>query len=160
MSLEYTVSLWVTPVPFPLHFAAHCWLVISDSKTRHRFEVWAPLWVTGDSTVIVDALKPEEGFRTSFFYSLKNPYKKSIPRKIHTVQGTAGSVAHELYDFIKASEQTYPARHRYNMVFGSNSNTYIAWILQHFPTAGFQLPWNAFGKNYKLPQLHHSQLNK
>jgi len=42
-----------------------------------------------------------------------------------------------------------PFRNEYKIYPGPNSNTFIQWVLNHFPNSGLKLPRNAFGKNYR-----------
>lgn len=69
-------------------------------------------------------------------------WKGKIYKKIE------GPLAEKMISFVKKSTKNYPYLKRYNFI-GPNSNTYIQWILDNFPEAKTNLPWNAFGKNYK-----------
>ncbi|MEA2701869.1 MAG: hypothetical protein QOE22_578 [Candidatus Parcubacteria bacterium] len=48
---------------------------------------------------------------------------------------------------IEESSTTYPNKDTYSFT-GPNSNTYIQWILDQFPEAHMNLPWNSFGKSW------------
>lgn len=150
---EYTVSLWVTKMPFPLQFTVHAWFVLEHGGVVDRYEVWATFGRFEETTVFVNAIAPHEGFRSSFFDSIQNPKKKSLPWKVGEISGTEGSVANDMYHFIKRTPATYPALKRYRMIPGPNSNTYVAWVLSHFDSS-LRLPWNAFGKGYKLDKTN------
>ncbi len=52
-----------------------------------------------------------------------------------------------MIDFIKTSKTNYPYSKNYSAL--KNSNTYVQWILNHFPETGISLPMNALGKNTK-----------
>lgn len=148
MDTSYTVSLWSSKMPFPLHFAEHVWFVISSGDTTDRFEVWAPLWVKGYNTVICNAMEPTGGFRRSYFDHPTHPKNAWKAVCLGTVSGPVDSSAHDLYKLIKHSENTYPYPDKYRLWPGPNSNTYVGWVLNHFRALPLPIPWNAFGKNY------------
>jgi hypothetical protein len=76
---------------------------------------------------------------------LKDRFRSEI---ISYVEGGKGSIADKMIKFIEKSEKSYPFTKRYTVIPGPNSNTFIQWIINHFPESGFRLPWNAFGKGY------------
>ena len=57
-------------------------------------------------------------------------------------------MAKEMIDFIKMSRENYPYVQKY-VSSGTNSSTYVQWVLNHFDEIGTELPWNAIGKNAK-----------
>jgi hypothetical protein len=149
----YYVSLHSTPMPWPLSLAVHLWFVIEHGGIKERVEVWAPVYVIEDTTVIVDALPPYMGFRRSYFDSVENPKRVGLVRKIAEYSGNGESVAAKLYAKIKAAREEYPYKNQYKMWPGPNSNTFVAWVVAGMPELEKQLPSNAFGKNYKLPKI-------
>ncbi len=36
----YTVTVYATPMSFPLNFTIHSWIEISDSTTTDRYDLW------------------------------------------------------------------------------------------------------------------------
>jgi hypothetical protein len=59
-----------------------------------------------------------------------------------------GDLAKKMISFVKTTPKTYPYLKRY-VLSGPNSNTYVQWVLDHFPETKARLPWNSFGKGYK-----------
>lgn len=112
----------------------------------------APIFVTGDNLVVYNAMKPHQGFRTSFFDGIYEPKKAWPGRHCGLVSGGTESPACKLFQVIKESGQTYPYREHYKFWPGPNSNTFVAWVLAQVPEVQFDLPRNAIGKNYSLPQ--------
>lgn len=149
-SNAYKVSLYSTPMPFPLNFAVHTWFVVEYAGNVDRYEVWATLGRYGDKTVYKNAIEPTAGFRTSFFDSLENPKKVGVSTLLGSTQGESQERAGQMYRCIVDSLHTYPALHTYRMWPGPNSNTYTQWILNQFPDFLCTLEWNAVGKNYPL----------
>jgi Protein of unknown function (DUF3750) len=146
---EYIVSIWITPMPWPLSFAVHAWFVCEHGNVRDRVEVWAPVWVKqGSSTIVKNALDPEMGFRKSYLQSVSNPRKRGKATKYEEIRGYEGSIAYELYQCIMQSERYYPYTKSYRMWPGPNSNTFVSWVLSRFTQLSVRLPWNAFGKGY------------
>jgi len=60
-----------------------------------------------------------------------------------------GSEAQMMIEFIERSPNVYPHCEMYRFR-GPNSNTYVQWVIDNFPNSGLQLPFNAFGKGYKV----------
>ena len=63
------------------------------------------------------------------------------------VEGDEQSLAGQMAGLIESSPQEYPYCDTYSLK-GPNSNSYVQWVLNHFPHSGLRLPWNCFGKNY------------
>lgn len=138
-------------MPWPLSIGVHAWFVISDGETTDRLEVWAPIWVKGDNTVIKNAMAPKEGFRRFYFERPTKPLFMHPIHEIFSIDGEVDSLAFKLYKVVENSSSHYPYRRKYRMIPGPNSNTYVAWVLQQVPEIDFELPWRAFGRNFHLP---------
>lgn len=147
----YRVTLCATSMPWPLSFAEHLWFVTEHGGVATRIEVWAPLWVKGETTVLENALPPFEGFRTSFLHSIKNPRRRSQVRRLAVYEGGQGSVAAQLSRVLRTAKTRYPYRYRYRLWPGPNSNTFVAWVLAQVPEVNVTLPRQAVGKSYPLP---------
>ena len=53
-----------------------------------------------------------------------------------------------MYDFIENSDKKYKYRNNY-FVTGPNCNTYVKWVLNHFPEFNIKLSWRFIGRRYK-----------
>jgi len=141
--MKYQVSLYTCPGNLPFAFATHPWFVVNNNGVISRYEVL----FRGDKEsrhLHKDFLKPFTGigmfpYINKFFWPA---------RLITTVEGDEGSLVHHLTEYIEASVNDYLYRNTYALT-GPNSNTYVQWVLNHFPEFKVKLPWNAFGKNYK-----------
>ncbi len=69
---------------------------------------------------------------------------------LRCIEGDEKSLAAQMVEFIEQSDKIYPYSQTYSLI-GPNSNTYVQWILNHFPQSNMRLPWNALGKN-KMPK--------
>lgn len=76
------------------------------------------------------------------------PYIRLFYWKSKLLRIAEGKKAEDLARFIENSPKTYPYCENFSLI-GPNSNTYIQWVIDHFPQTCFKLPWNAFGKDYK-----------
>ncbi len=142
----YQVFLLAAALPIPLNFAVHGWFVIQHQGKAERWEFGR----FNDSPhpnkigVLKDFMAPTSGMR-------KYPWKTRKGTKtilIDSIAGPKDSLAHKMYNFIQKETPLYPLRNRYTLT-GPNSNTYIQWVINHFPESTFKLPFNAFGKNYR-----------
>ena len=64
-------------------------------------------------------------------------------------EGDENSVAKKMALHIENSKNIYPYCNYYRLS-GPNSNTFAQWVLNNFPEFKVKLPWNSFGKNYKM----------
>ena len=141
----YQIHFFTCPAHKPFHFAVHPWVVtVHDGKVT-RWEVIHKK-IEGKERygyVYKNFYPPTQGIR-------KRPGSKEFwkAKRIASLSGGKGSLAEKMYTFIEEKSPHYPHREQYRLFPGPNSNTYIAWVLKHFPEAKVQLPWNAFGKNF------------
>lgn len=139
----YQVFLLKCPASLPLSFGIHSWFVVNQKGVISRWEV------------TFDARKRELSWghlNKNLFPSFSGigviPF---LDRPSWTgtllgfVQGSEGSMAERMSEFIIHSQENYSLCHRY-FITGPNSNTYTQWILKHFPEFPARLPGNAFGK--------------
>ena len=68
---------------------------------------------------------------------------------LYYIEGDEYSVAKNIYNFIEKSKDNYPYVDKY-FPWGPNSNTFVQWVLNHFPDFNIKLPWNCFGKKCKI----------
>jgi hypothetical protein len=153
----YQVFLLTCPATFPFSFAVHPWLVINRKGAVDRFGFGRGVGATRYEVLFGTKLShkswghlhqnlaaPSQGIAVFPFHS---PFFWGSTVRGY-VEGGEGSVAERMADFIDSSKETYPYNDTYAFT-GPNSNTYVQWVLDHFPESGMRLPWNAFGKGYK-----------
>lgn len=152
----YSVAVYSSKMPLPLSFAEHVWFVISDEKTTDRIEVWAPIWVRSQNTVVVNAMPLYQGFRTTFLDSSTKPRSAFRAKELFRISGESNSSAHKLYKIIKNADELYPCKNTYRLYPGPNSNTFVTWALSHVPEITFKLPKSAIGAKFTFAnsQLH------
>lgn len=140
---DYQVFLFCCPANIPCNIAMHPWFICNEKGKISRWEVL----FKGENKnhLFQNAFSPFEGIDML-------PFSKRFCWKAKLAGQTKGDLAKRMIDFIKASPENYPHSHKYSLL-GPNSNTYIQWILDHFPEFKTKLPWNAFGKNHKKGQL-------
>lgn len=145
----YQVFLFGSFCRFPVTFiGTHNWFVINKKGTLGRWEILiekncckAQSW----GHLHVNAKGPFESFG---FIKTKGPSFWKV-RLLGKIEGGEGSLAQKMIEFIEKTPETYPFCYQYFLT-GHNSNTYIQWVLNHFPEFPAKLPFNAFGKGYKV----------
>lgn len=147
---RFQVFLFASPIPVPFHFAVHAWFVINRMGEVHRWEFgkFRNSPHPGGIGILKDFLAPTDGMN-------RYPWK-SKPRHdaylLDFVEGDKKSVAAAMTSFIHAQSGSYPYRNRYSYL-GPNSNTYVQWVLNHYPESGLKLPHKAIGKSYSLQEV-------
>lgn len=142
---KYQVFLCMCRCTFPLSFAAHPWFVVnkrgvvSRYAVNHRKNKGEKKW----GHVALNANPPFHGL-PFFLYPKVGRFKTTV---LKSVAGNEDSLAARMAAFIENSPHTYEHAQAYSFT-GPNSNTYIQWVLNHFPDFEAQLPWNAFGKGF------------
>jgi Protein of unknown function (DUF3750) len=91
--------------------------------------------------------EPTQGIAKYFF---TDRYLWAGSRMVGFIEG---KVAEAMAQFIEDSRVTYPYLDHYRLIRGPNSNTYVQWVLKHFPDSHLRLPWNSFGKGVHVPDL-------
>ena len=146
----YQVFLLKSAVPVPFQFAMHGWFIINLTGDIHRWEFgrWGKIGKDRFTDVVQNYLPLTAGMNK---YSWKlQPRAQS--KMIHFIEGDKNSIAAKMAHFIHEKSREYPIKERYSYT-GPNSNTYLQWVINHFPNAGFELPRNAVGKKYKVRQV-------
>ena len=144
---KYQVFFFCSPVGFPFWFAVHAWVVTNANGIIHRWEIsaFSNSGKKHGKLLYRNATLPWNGIELIKI--------KGMPRFpsifIDVISGGKNSLAHKMVTFIKNTPKTSPYTNTYHLIPGPTSNTYIQWILNHFPKATIKLPWNAFGKNYR-----------
>jgi hypothetical protein len=145
---KYQVFLFTCPATVPFIFACHPWFVVNKKGVVSRWEIfWQPSrseqsW----GHLHKDFYPPTQGIEM-FFYADKYFFKSTLDG---VIEGDEGSMAQKMAECIENSPHAYPYCNQYSLI-GSNSNTYVTWILNQFPNSGFKLSWRAFGKNFVKP---------
>lgn len=133
------IFIFHCPANVPLNFAAHLWFVCNEKGTVSRWEVLFGKNQNGSwGHLHRDRYLPFEGIEI-FPFTRKWHWRGKL---LATVEG---ETAEKMIDFIRASKENYPLLKDYSII-GNNSNTYVRWVLKHFPEVKVQLPRNAFGK--------------
>lgn len=140
----YQVFLFVCPANLPFSFAAHPWFVVNRKGAVSRWEVLFSKRQLGTSWGYLsrNSFPIFQGIGIVSF-SEKYFWKSTL---LSRIEGNEGSLAAEVAEFIEQSPYQYPYRERYALL-GPNSNTYVQWVINHFPQSGMHLPWNAIGRN-------------
>jgi len=144
---RYQVFLFSCPAPIPTNFAPHYWFVINKKGKISRWEVLMP------SSQVKTSWDHLHKTTKHFAEGLNKIHYTILPRSksslVGFIEGKNGSTAQKMAKFIFYSPKKYPYCGMYNPL-GPNSNTFIQWIINHFPESGFKLSWRAIGKGYKV----------
>ncbi len=144
----YQVFLFTSPLPRPISFIDHPWIVTSNKGKINRWEVkqYPGLAKKTYGHISINWINPWLGYK-------KNPWGKSNKRfesvLRYQLEGKKGSLAQEMVNFVEKNYKKYPHYNRYHPVFGPHCQTFVQWIINKFPESRFKLSWMAFGKNYK-----------
>ncbi len=140
----YQVFLLTCPANMPFSFAVHPWLVVNRLGTISRWDVLMPQRKRDLSFghLNKNLIPPFQGIEIFPFFQ-KYLWSGKL---VSVIEGDENSLAAQMAKFIEGSHENYPHKEKYSLL-GPNSNTYVQWVLDHFPQADMCLPWNAFGKN-------------
>lgn len=151
---KYQVFLMSCPANFPAICISHNWLVTNNKGVISRWEsgYMKGLGKKNWGYIRKDPFNGDPFIGVNIF-----PYN-FIKLKWHGkilgyTEGDSKSLAKKMIEFIEESPKKYPYKNIYNLI-GPNSNTYPAWILDHFPEFSTPLPKNAMGKNYRTLRNH------
>jgi len=142
---KYQVFLFVSPSNIPFNFASHPWFVINKRGSTSRWEVLFRKIIkhkTSWGHLYMNFFPLFSGIEILPLYQ-KYFWKGKLLGKIE------GEIAKQIAEFIENSPTVYPYCDKYSLV-GPNSNTFAQWVLSNFPEFKIELPWNSFGKNYKV----------
>lgn len=139
---KHQLLLYSCPANLPLSFSSHQWFVINKQGSLSRWELLFRDFdhPTRWNHLYKDAFPPFQGIEVF-------PYTKGPLWNSKLLATVDGELAQQMATFIENTPTTYPYNDKYS-VLRPNSNTYIQWVLNHFPEASITLPWNAFGRGY------------
>ena len=153
---NYRITIYSSPLFFPLWFVVHTHIVVEHDGETNRFEVLGRTPLAKKENAVnghlyKDVLKADTGLyvicATSATSGIGPRWKTS---KCGRVTGGENSVAHAMCKFFETGTvQQYPYCKNYKMVMGPNSNTFTQWVIDQFPEAKLKLPMNAWGKGFK-----------
>src|SRR3989344_4228376 len=154
---KYQVFLFSCSTPIPYHFARHYWFVINKKGKINRWEL---LWMDNLVRTLKD-IYYEESLKGKKYkiLSQKNGhvYKNIFPPTkglnryhwkprpliksslVKVIEGNKKSLAHKMILFIEHNAFKYKSKNTYHALLGPNSNTFIEWIINKFPSSGFKL---------------------
>ncbi len=149
----FTVSVYGTPMSFPLNVTLHTWIEVSDGSTIDRYDLWGYPGLRASTKrhgYIYHNVFPDHlGTTFSPFAEVNSLANRQTGKVLIKVSGTHGSNAHKLYQKITSEVWNYPYYDKYNMILGPNCNTFTAWLISLEKDTNLALPWRAWGKNYK-----------
>jgi hypothetical protein len=131
----------------PISFARHLWVVVNNKGKVSRWEVLIQKNCCGKSWGHLH-LNSRDPFEPLGLFSMlgKSLIKADV---LGFCEGNTGSIAEKMIQLIESSPTLYPFCEEYSLL-SPNSNSYVSWVLHHFPEVNIQLPWNAFGKGYEF----------
>ena len=147
---DYQIFLFSCPAIIPFNvFFDHSWFVCVKNGKVSRWEV---LFHNNKKNIAAgkhlhcNTLEAFSGASMTPFFLDKILWKAKL---IKYIEGPENSLAHKMYEFIENSDKNYKYKNNY-WPTGPNCNTYIQWILNHFPEFNINLSWRFIGKNYKI----------
>mgnify|MGYP006267944647 CR=1 FL=1 len=147
---SYAVFLCSSRVPYPAAFARHYWFVVKSPEGINRWE-FGKFYGSphpGNIGVLRNFFTPGQGMNKFGCWS-----KARFSGSVHqSVSGAQNSQAQQLLRFIVKHAEDYPFRFYYRYR-GPNSNSFISWVLSHFPDQPFSLRASAIGQHYPVPLL-------
>jgi len=155
---DYKVSVYSSKLGIPLNFVVHTHIVTEHAGTKNRYDVFMPKTVpqiiqAHHGNIYKNLLPCDSGFllffRTNYWWHTNHSKKRWGTTLVSSVTGTSGSAAYSLYNFIE-NEGLEQYTSQYSFIKGPNSNTFVQWVVDQVPECGLFLPWNAWGKGYKI----------
>lgn len=136
------VFVFTSKANFPFLFALHTWVVTNVQGEVKRWEILFTKNKSKDSWghLYLNHLPPFKGIEIIPFIPIYGNAK--------LIGKLEGDKAKEFAGLMETSNKNYPYTKKY-FLLGPNSNTYTQWALNQFPNINIQLPWNAFGKNFR-----------
>jgi hypothetical protein len=143
---KYQVFLFKSRAIFPFIFAMHPWFVLNKKGEISRWEVeFASSYI-------------KHGSRWGYLHENLCPifqgtevitYMDDVFHPATLLGKVEGELAQKMIDFINSSPEIYKHWNKYH-VWGPNSNTFAQWVINKFPECKWELPDNAYGKNFKF----------
>lgn len=150
----YSVTLYGTPMSFPLSFALHSWIEVTKNNKTDRYDFWAytnvPFGEKRHYYIYKNIFPDHLGTTFSPIAKANTLTGRQSGRILGKIKGQSDSAAHQLYEKIQSEAFSYPYCDSYNMILGPNCNTYTQWLINLVPDNGLVLPWNAWGKNFNV----------
>lgn len=146
---NYSLSIYYSPVAFPLFFAVHPWVIISSPEYGvERIEIHSIKNKALNNYLFINSKAPYKGVSLfvipGFWHS--SPAYKSI-----LLYQEEGPQTKEAVLAIHESVNKYPYLNKYHATPGPNSNTFAQWVIDSFLNdKNIKLPLNAFGKNFNI----------
>lgn len=144
------VFLLSSPCSLPASMFMHTWLVTNNFGVIHRWDVWSyKKRVTAENGhMTMDFYPPTVGLSLMPGSNDSLNISRFQSRLIGSVEGDIGSIAQTMVEFVEKRHLEYPFKYKYHYFPGPNSNTFVQWVLNHFPESGLKLPWSAMGKGW------------
>lgn len=141
------VFLLTSPIPYPFHFAVHAWFVTQSKGQVNRYEFGKFKGSPHPQNIglLKNFFEPITGMNKYWW----QPKYRHPSKLIGAIEGSTASEASRLIYFLENQSESYPYKEHYHYL-GPNSNTYIAWVLHHFPAVGLKLPAAAVGRGFGL----------
>jgi len=140
---KFQVFIFRCPCNIPFNIFSHTWFVINKKGKLSRWEVlFRKKCKSSWGHLHKNYFQLADGI-DMFLFKSKFIWDSKLIGIVDK-----NSLAKKMINLIEKSKNEYPYRDYYNLL-GPNSNTYVQWILNHFPKIKIKLPWNAVGKKYK-----------
>ena len=134
------------PINYPLHKLWHTFFVLKEEDKIHRWDVWhdkskkAKRW----GHLHYNRFEPWLGNKKWIW----DKHPRFASTLVHQIKGKKDSHAHDLVTNFSNIVHKYPHKHEYHFVPGTNSNTFVYWMLKKLNIKDIHLPKKAMGKNY------------
>lgn len=137
------VFILSSPIPYPFAFARHFWFVIKVGEDWERWEFGQFKSAPDKKIGVFKDLMPLTMGMNRYFWKSKPRHKSYLHFSLSAEEPVTGKII----DFLRQEAADYPLRDTYRYL-GPNSNTFVQWVLYHFPELDYKLPWRAVGKRY------------
>ncbi len=154
---RYQVFLLTSPIPYPFHLAVHSWFVTQVAGEFHRYEFGKFRGSPNPKGIglLKDFFKPTTGMNC-YWWQRRDRFPSKL---IGVIEGDENSDAKHLAAFLETQSKHYPLKETYRYL-GPNSNTFVGWVLKHFPNCGLKVPTKAVGRNHPVSILSITGDNK
>lgn len=144
----YSVSIYYSPVCFPLFFATHPWVVINSPEYgQERFDIHSVKNEERNDYLYINSKKFDTGMS---LFALPGVWYSKLSYKGVILYHEEGDHLKETVLNIHNSVYGYPYKDTYVLTPGPNSNSFVSWIINNFLSdKNINLPFNSFGKNIK-----------
>jgi hypothetical protein len=142
---KYQIFIFTCPANAPFHFARHPWIVTNEKGKITRYEGRHIKNKKNNSHIYQNLFPTFQGIEM-FIFSKKWYWKGEL------FYNAEGLLAKKMISVVKSGEKNYPYLHTYSFL-GPNSNTYVQWVLDQFPSIKKELPWNAIGKKHHRKKI-------